>query len=148
MSSRGNQSQRDISQNSWIYQQAVRSNQSICNVPDDDYLIDCDFEDISLSDTIVEDNDDGPKDIAPDNYYNAIAFDDNSDYEQNNEEIEMDQATVNSNTKTNNTVVKTDPDANTEGSIPETEISTDKPHSTNNGTTDMNNAGQKIQSQI
>ena len=40
-------------------------------------------------------------------------------------------------------MIKPDPDANTEESIPETEHSTDKPHSTNNDTTDTNNAAEE-----
>ena len=48
---------------------------------DDDYSIKSIFKDISLLDTIVEDNNDESKDIIPEKYYDTIAFEDNSDYE-------------------------------------------------------------------
>ena len=80
------------------------------DVSDDDYSIESDFEDIFLPNTTVKDYEDEPKDSVSDNYYKAIAFDDNSDYEQNNEENEIDQTTDENITKTNNIVIKPDPD--------------------------------------
>ena len=133
----------DRAWNTTILDLNLTSNTEDNDASDDDFSIESDFEDISLPDTIVKDNDDELQDIAPDNYYDAIAFHDNSDYEQNNEENEINQVTVNSNTNTNNTVIKPDPDANKGESIPETDISTDEPHSTNNDTTNMNNAGEE-----
>ena len=99
-----------------------------------------DFEDISLPDTIVKEDDDEPKDIVLDNYYDMIAFDDNSDYEQNNEENVMGQATVNNTTNTNSIVIKPDPDAINDNSIPQTDTVMDKPHLTKIDMADMDNA--------
>ena len=133
----------DWTGNITILDLATTANTKDNDALDDNYSNESDFEDISLPDIIVEDNDDEPKDIIPDNYDDTIEFDDNSDYEQNNEENEIDQETINSNTRTNSTVIKLDPEGNIKESIPETEHSTDEPHSTNNNTTDANNAEDK-----
>ena len=114
------------------------------DVSDDDYSIESDFEDIFLPNTTVKDYEDEPKDSVSDNYYKAIAFDDNSDYEQNNEENEIDQTTDENITKTNNIVIKPDPDKIDGNSIREINtVVTDKPHLTNNDTAARNNAGDE-----
>ena len=74
----------DRTGNTTILDLATTSNTDDNDASDGDYFIESDFKDISLPDTIVEDNNDEPKDITPDKYYDTIAFDDNLDYEQNN----------------------------------------------------------------